>query len=277
MRRRFEHEYPLCRPWLLRGFRRYGIHLWHHPHNLRCHLRTALVLIGVVRHRYCSRYSRHSAWIGPWRHWDIHRSITDCIEHDDHRKNTASLWPSRTPGAYLGTGTELPALRPQRPLLSASICLGGRSHRGRQRFLSWVHSAHRRRRSNFRQQRTVQCDIHHNAGEHRGSYQFCSSVTANIPAGRTAGKVYNTVYARANGNNPELMTRAGSALWNTLVALSFTNVTGSSTQTWANGSGGAWGWLFNHRSTIWPGSVASGGYGVGSDSAYGWSSWPQAT
>lgn len=91
---------------------------------------------------------------------------------------------------------------------------------------------------------------------------FCSSVTANIPAGWTAGKVYNTVYARANGNNLELMTRAGSASWNTLVALSFTNVTGSSSQTWANGSGGAWGWLFNHRSTIWPGSVASGGYGV---------------
>lgn len=86
--------------------------------------------------------------------------------------------------------------------------------------------------------------------------------TANIPAGWTAGKVQNTVYARANGNNLELMTRAGSASWNTLVALSFTNVTGSSSQSWANGSGGAWGWLFNHRATIWPSAIASGGYGV---------------
>jgi len=86
--------------------------------------------------------------------------------------------------------------------------------------------------------------------------------TVNIPAGWTATQVRNAVYARANGNNLELMSRVGSASLNTLVALAFTNVTGSSSQSWANGSGGAWGWLFSHRATIWPSAIASGGYGV---------------
>ena len=57
------------------------------------------------------------------------------------------------------------------------------------------------------------------------------------------------------------MTRAGSALEHARCFIVHKRHR-IFTQTWANGSGGAWGWLFNHRSTIWPGSVASGGYGV---------------
>lgn len=86
--------------------------------------------------------------------------------------------------------------------------------------------------------------------------------TVNLPAGWSATQVRNTVFARANGNNLELMTRAGSASYNGLVALSFTNVTGSSSQSWASGSGGAWGWLTNPKAVMWPSSVAQCGYGL---------------
>jgi hypothetical protein len=86
--------------------------------------------------------------------------------------------------------------------------------------------------------------------------------TVNLPAGWGATQVRNTVFARANGNNLELMTRAGSASYNGLVALSFTNVTGSSSQSWSGGSGGAWGWLTNPKAAIWPSSVGQSGYGL---------------
>lgn len=86
--------------------------------------------------------------------------------------------------------------------------------------------------------------------------------TVNLPAGWTATQVRNTVYARATGTVLELMTRAGSASYNTLVALAFTNVTGSSAQSWSSGVGGCWGWVFNSNGTIWPSSVSNGGYGL---------------
>lgn len=84
----------------------------------------------------------------------------------------------------------------------------------------------------------------------------------NIPTGWCSGNmVRNTVYARANGNNLELMTRAGSAGYNGLVAISFSNVTGSSSQTWAGGSGGCWGYFYTWR-TMWPSALAAGAYGI---------------
>jgi hypothetical protein len=84
----------------------------------------------------------------------------------------------------------------------------------------------------------------------------------NIPAGWVTTQIRNEVFARANGNNLELMTRSGSASWNSLVALAFANVTGSSSQSWSGGSGGCWGYLFNHRATMWPSAQAAGTYGV---------------
>lgn len=83
----------------------------------------------------------------------------------------------------------------------------------------------------------------------------------NVPAGWTATQVRNTVWARANGNNLELMTRAGSASWNGLTVLSFTNVTGSSAQTLSGGAGGAWGHALTPTPyTYWPSAVTA--YGV---------------
>ena len=85
----------------------------------------------------------------------------------------------------------------------------------------------------------------------------------NVPAGWVTSQVRNTVYARANGNNLELMTRAGSASWNTLAALTFASVTGSSTQNWASGAGGAWGYLCNfYNVTMWPSAMGMATYGL---------------
>lgn len=92
---------------------------------------------------------------------------------------------------------------------------------------------------------------------------LATAVVTNIPAGWTpTTKVRDAVFARVNGSSLEVMTRSGSASYNGMTAMTFTNVTSSSTKTWASGSGGCWGWLFNHRATIWPSLVAIGGYGV---------------
>ena len=118
------------------------------------------------------RYSRHSVGSGLGGTGTYIVASPDRIEHDDHRK----IRPASGRPVHLGritsrTGTELPALGH-----SVRYCqrryVWGRSHRGRQRFLSWGAQRSPSAPDNFRQQRTVQCDIHHNAGEHRGSYQF---------------------------------------------------------------------------------------------------------
>ena len=93
---------------------------------------------------------------------------------------------------------------------------------------------------------------------------LATAVIANKPSGWVAHQVRNSVYARATGTVIELMTRAGSASWNTLVAMAFANVTNSASQSWASGASGAWGWLFNPWSGagIWPSAMAEGTYGV---------------
>jgi hypothetical protein len=84
----------------------------------------------------------------------------------------------------------------------------------------------------------------------------------NIPAGWSATQVRNMVFARRTGNSLELMTRAGSASFNGLVAMTFANVTNSASANWAGGSGGCWGWLYSHRASIWPSGIGAGGYGL---------------
>lgn len=96
----------------------------------------------------------------------------------------------------------------------------------------------------------------------RAAINLATANAINVPAGVPAAQVRNTVYARVNGNNLELMTRAGSADYNSLVALSFTNVTGSSSQSWSGGSGGCWGYMFHQRATMWPSAMAINTYGV---------------
>lgn len=86
---------------------------------------------------------------------------------------------------------------------------------------------------------------------------------ANIPAGWLATSIVkNVVYAKAVGTVLSVMTRAGSASYNGLVALAFANVTGSSSQSWAGGSGGCWGYLTNQRAAIWPSAIGRGLYGL---------------
>ena len=77
-------------------------------------------------------------------------------------------------------------------------------------------------------------------------------------------KVQDAVFARRTGNNLEVMTRAGSATYNGLTAMTHTGLTGTvpANPTWSGGSGGCWGYVFNHRATIWPSAVAVGAYGI---------------
>lgn len=86
--------------------------------------------------------------------------------------------------------------------------------------------------------------------------------TVNVPAGWTVNQVRNTTFARANGNNLEVMTRSGSASWNALVALAFVSVTGASSQAWSGGAGGAWGYLINSTGVVWASAYANMTYGV---------------
>ncbi len=74
---------------------------------------------------------------------------------------------------------------------------------------------------------------------------YGTNAVVNVPAGWPTPLLRNSIFARRNGNSLELMTRAGSAAWNTLVAMTFTNVTNSSAQSWASGVSGCWGWLLN--------------------------------
>lgn len=91
---------------------------------------------------------------------------------------------------------------------------------------------------------------------------FQSASTVNVPAGWVAQQVRNAVWARRSGNSLQLMTRSGSASWNGLVAATFTNVTGSSSQSWGSGAGGAWGSLMNNNSATQPSAAGAGTVGL---------------
>lgn len=92
---------------------------------------------------------------------------------------------------------------------------------------------------------------------------LATASAVNVPSGwRSNVQVRDQVFARASGNNLQLMTRAGSASWNSLVALAFTNVTGSSSQSWSSGASGAWGMLVNFTGTTFPSAVAAYSYGL---------------
>lgn len=78
-------------------------------------------------------------------------------------------------------------------------------------------------------------------------------------------KVQDAVFARRTGNNLEVMTRAGSATYNGLTAMTHSGLTGTvpANPTWSGGSGGCWGWITNgNNATIWPSGVGKNAYGV---------------
>jgi hypothetical protein len=90
-----------------------------------------------------------------------------------------------------------------------------------------------------------------------------TATIVNKPAGWRTPQVRDAVFARRNGNNLELMTRCGSASWNTLTAVTFTNVTNATSATWSGGVSGCWGHILNmSRGTYWPSAYAVCSYGI---------------
>lgn len=92
-----------------------------------------------------------------------------------------------------------------------------------------------------------------------------TALVAAQAAGWATPKIQDAVFARVGSPSTklEIMTRAGSATYNGLTALAWAGITGlSGTPTWSGGSGGAWGWLFHHRNTMWPSAQAAGTYGI---------------
>ena len=92
---------------------------------------------------------------------------------------------------------------------------------------------------------------------------LCAYNTVNLPANWQANQVRNTVFARRNGNSLELMTRAGSASYNSLIGVTWAGVTGSANGTWVGGLGGCWGVQVNYNTAALPSGLPAGsGYGV---------------
>lgn len=91
-----------------------------------------------------------------------------------------------------------------------------------------------------------------------------NSVTVTAQAtGWTTPKLQDTVYARRTGNNLEIMTRAGSATYNSSTVAT-SGLTGGTfgPYTFSGGSGGCYGYFANMRATMWPSGLGVLGYGV---------------
>lgn len=92
-----------------------------------------------------------------------------------------------------------------------------------------------------------------------------TSLTTAQAAGWNTPKVQDAVFARRTGNNLEIMTRAGSAVYNGLVSCVWSGITGlTAGPTWSGGSGGCWGWYINacNVGVMWPSNIAVAAYGV---------------
>ncbi len=83
-------------------------------------------------------------------------------------------------------------------------------------------------------------------------------------SGWSTPKVQDAVFSRRTGNNLEVMTRAGSATYNGLTAMTQSGFTGTvpANPTWSGGSGGCWGYLTNPLYAMFPSGVARYGYGL---------------
>ncbi len=96
------------------------------------------------------------------------------------------------------------------------------------------------------------------------------TTTAVGPASfTTRSQVRNHLYARGPANGApagtcQVMTRQGSADHAGLICFTHTlnNVSSAGTVNFSGGTGGAWGWLMNHASTIWPSAIAQDQYGL---------------
>ncbi len=83
-------------------------------------------------------------------------------------------------------------------------------------------------------------------------------------AGWTTPKIQDALFARRSGNNLEIMTRAGSATYNsgTVAQSGIAGLTGP--WTFSGGASGAWGYTFTMTGflSIWPSAIGTGVYGV---------------
>lgn len=91
--------------------------------------------------------------------------------------------------------------------------------------------------------------------------------TATLTAqatGWTTPKIQDALFARRTGNDLEIMTRAGSATYNsgTVAQSGMTGVTGP--WSFSGGASGAWGYTFTMTGSlsIWPSAIGTGIYGV---------------
>lgn len=95
-----------------------------------------------------------------------------------------------------------------------------------------------------------------------------TTATATIAAqaaGWSTPKIQDAVFAKVGSPTTTLMimTRAGSAQYNSS-QVTTAGLTGGTfgPYTFSGGSGGAWGWIFHHRATMWPSAQAAGLYGI---------------
>lgn len=95
-----------------------------------------------------------------------------------------------------------------------------------------------------------------------------TTATATVAAqatGWSTPKIQDAVFAKVGSPTTTLMimTRAGSAQYNSS-QVTTAGLTGGTfgPYTFSGGSGGAWGWLFHHRATMWPSAQAAGTYGI---------------
>lgn len=73
-----------------------------------------------------------------------------------------------------------------------------------------------------------------------------SAVAAQATNWTSTNALNKVVFARRNGNNLEIMTRAGSATYNGLTAVAWVGITGlTGPYTWSGGVSGCWNALFN--------------------------------
>lgn len=95
-----------------------------------------------------------------------------------------------------------------------------------------------------------------------------NAATSTVAAGASAftPQLRDFCYARVNGNKTDIMTRAGSALFNhasnSSMAITTSGMTAPTIVQFVNGASGAWGYLWNAASML-PSAKAVGAYGVG--------------
>lgn len=100
-----------------------------------------------------------------------------------------------------------------------------------------------------------------------------TNVVSSLATGWLQHQLRNVLYAQATGAILQIMTRAGSALYNEQIIAS-SGMTGwpGTNPTFAGGASGSWGYLLtdvNDPATSWPSGVARGTYGcLFSDTAY---------